>query len=162
MRLATPADLPLVTSMIREFLLEQWKAGAPVCVSHKNLEVYRDLARCYLTGSLFGVVVLDEDGQAFVLAGEESGPPRFETTLGKTATLWAAWTSPELRQHGRAKEMVLFACERLSELGIDTLVMASREQNPASQAGAKAIGATLEERVYYRSLKGPPEKTHAN
>ena len=125
-RLATLNDFPRVTQMLRQFLMEQWDAGAPVRMSHKNLEVYRDLARCYLTGSLFGVVGIDEGCHGFALAGEEIGVERFETILGRTATFWAVWTPPERRRHGDARELALLVCKTLGELGFDTLIMAAR------------------------------------
>ena len=141
----------LVTSMIREFLLEQHKDGSPVEVTRLTVEFYRDLARSYATGSLAGVVALDDTG--FALVGEDCGYPRLDNNLGRVAIVWAVWTSPSERRHHHMLDLLHFTEGHLRELGFDLGVMHVREANAAGRALSEAFGATLQERVYHYDLK---------
>jgi len=149
-RLATPEDLPVVTTMIREFLLEQHKDGSPVLVSRLSVEFYRDLARSYVTGSLAGVVALDDTG--FAMMGEDWGLPRIDSSLGRAAIVWCVWVTPSERRHHRMLELLRFAEGQLQELGFELGVMHVREANTAGRALSEAFGATLVERVYHYDL----------
>lgn len=150
MRFATVEDYPAVVEMIRAFLAEQEEQGSPVPLTARNLDVYRSLAWSYLTGLRFGVVVLDDDG--FGIAGED-GPGRFETSHGKTATIWLIWVRASGRKSHKAMEMLRFGIPRMLEFGFERVVMSVRDGNEAGRMLTEGFGAKLIERVYEHSLK---------
>lgn len=152
MRLATFNDTPAVVGMLRRFLAEQEDLGSPVRLTTRTLDEYRDLARSYMMGSRFGLVVLDTHGM--VIIGEDTGAPRFDTTLGKLAVVWIAYVVPEARDKKLALSMLHFALPHVRDLGFDTAVMGVREGNAAGRALTEGFGAQLTERIYHYSLKG--------
>lgn len=158
MRFAGIEDFQVVSNMIREFLMEQAKDGSPVLVSRRTVETYRDLARCYITGSLAGVVVLagNTEPTGFVLAGEDSGLPRLDTNLGRIAVVWAVWMRPDSRKQTNALKMLLFGKPKLFEMGFDLAYMAVRETNRAGLALTESFGAHPAERIFHFPLKEKP------
>jgi len=162
MRLATLEDLPQVELMLRGYLAEQEGDGSPVLLTRKTLDWYRDLARSYLAGSQFGVVVLGEvESEAgpevvgFALSGE-SGPPHLDTNLGKVAIVWIDWVTGEHRKSGVGLGMLLFGWPSLVEMGFDTAMMSVREGNPGGAALCRAFGAFPVEQHFHYPLKETP------
>lgn len=158
MRLGTPEDLPAFEAMLRLYLLEQASAGSPVQVTRRTVDWYRDLARSYLQGSMFGVLVLalgpEGNPVGFALAGEDLGTPRLDTTLGRTAVVWLAWVQPQLRKGGTALSMLHWGQPRLRDLGFRTAVMTVREGNAEGEALTRAFGAKPAERMFSCALGG--------
>jgi len=163
MRLAALTDLPVFEVMLRAYLAEQEEAGSPVRLTRRTLDWYRDLARAYLRGSLFGVLVLSEaEGPVgpqpvgFALAGEDLGEPRVDTTIGRTAVVWLTWVAPEHRKGERALSMLRFGRPTLLEQGFEVASMSVREDNPQGHALCLAFGAESVERLYRFPLKEEP------
>jgi ribosomal protein S18 acetylase RimI-like enzyme len=155
-RFAELSEMPLFESMLRLFLQEQQDSGSPVLFTRKTLDWYRDLGRLYLTGQRLGFVVLGEiESEAgsqvagFTLAGEELGPPRFDTTLGKTGIIWLIWVAPEHRKSRLGLEMLYSLVEPGREAGFDTAILAVHESNQAGMAITHAFGAAPAERVFH-------------
>jgi len=159
-RFATTSDLPKVNHLMWRYLCEQEASGSPVRATKHTLDAYRDLARAYLAGGMFGVVVLAEkslgDPVGFALAGEDVGRLRYDTTLGKVAFVWLIWVTYEFRKSGTALGMLTFGRPRLLELGFETASMSVRENNPEGQALTLAYGGVLAEREYLFALSGTP------
>lgn len=161
-RFAVPGpDLSAFDEMLRRYLMEEAKAGSPVRMTRRTLDFYRDLARGYLIGSDFGVLVFAQDDSAvgpqpvgFALAG---GSPFFtwiDTEHGKTATVWIAWTEPRFRKQGVGIGMLAFGEPRLLELGFEIAAMSVREGNPGGDKLSLAFGAQPIERFYHYTLGG--------
>ena len=162
-RLAQYADLGAVESMLRYYLQEQWTSGDPIVPSNRSVQVFQDLARSYINGSGFGVVVLaHEPGQeapvGFVLAGEHPGATVFDTVLGKVAVIWIAWTHPAHRKAGLGLGMLSFVRPHLVGMGFLTATMTVRDGNEMGNAISLAFGAKPTERVYFYTL--PEEPAH--
>lgn len=162
-RHALPEHLPALEEMIRSYLLEQATAGSPTRVTRRTVDWYRDLARSYLRGSLFGsVVVAEVEGPAgpqvvgFAMAGEDLGTPRVDTDLGKVAVVWLVWVRPEHRKLGTALSMLSYGRPRLVEQGFVTAAMGVRTGNSESHALCRAYGAQPEETVYHAPLNKEP------
>lgn len=170
-RFAGPDDLPAVEEMLRSFLLEQATAGSAVQVTRRTVDWHRDLARSYVRGSLFGVVVLaevqvpggpDSDQPCpwkvvgFVLAGEDLGQPRLDTSWGRQAVVWGAWVAPSHRKLGTALAMLSWGRPQLVEQGFATAVMSVREENAEGDALTRAFGARPVERVFRFALSEEP------
>jgi len=158
-RFAVPADLPAITLMLRAYLMEQQESGSPVLYTKRTLAAYEELARAYLAGGMFGVVVLSYEGDrlvGFALAGEDTGGLRYDTTLGKVAFIWVVWVLPSHRKTGAGLGMLTFGRARLLELGFVTASMSVRENNPQGQALTLSYGAVPTEREYLFDLRGEP------
>lgn len=163
-RFAQPGpDLQVFEEMLRRYLAEQQAAGGAVQLTRKTVDWYRDLARIYVHGSGFGVVVFaEEDGPVgrqpvgFAMAGEDLGIPRIDTTLGKVATVWITWVDPTRRKTGAGLGMLLFGRPRLLELGFETAAMSVREENTEGLALCHAFGAQPVERFLRFRLEEEP------
>jgi len=163
MRLAGLNDLPVFEQMLRAYLAEQEDAGSPVRLTRRTVDWYRDLARAYVRGSLFGVLVLSEvEGPVgpqpvgFALAGEDLGEPRVDTMLGRTAVVWLTWVAPAHRKDGRALDMLIWGRPTLLEQGFEVASMSVREDNTQGHALCLAFGAEPVERLYRFPLKEEP------
>ena len=160
LRFAHFQDLKKLDPMLRDYLHEQREAGSPVLPTQRTFNAYRDMARAYLSGSLFGVLVLAEDEGTpvgFVLAGENtSGGTRFDTSLGKVAYVWLVWVAPHVRKHGVGLSMLSFGRPRLVELGFNVAAMTVREDNTEGQALTLAFGASPTEREFLFDLAEKP------
>ena len=151
-RLGIPADLPAFEVMLRRYLLEQRKDGSPVRVTKKTVDFYRELADSYLRGSLFGGLVLAEEGgqlAGFVLGGEDTGGgSRLDTDLGRVLIVWAIWVEKTHRKVGTALTMLRFAQLKSLELGFEVAVMSVREENKQGLALVRAMGVQPVERIF--------------
>jgi ribosomal protein S18 acetylase RimI-like enzyme len=163
MRLAVMEDWPQVELMLRGYLQEQEDVGGNVLFTRRTLDRYRDLARQYLQGHLFGIVVLGEtESEAgsevvgFTLAGEDGGTPAVDLTHGRSAVVWIAWVAREHRKSGIGLGMLLYGWPSLVEMGFQTALMAVREGNPQGEALCHAFGAKPMERSFSYELKETP------
>lgn len=163
MRFATEEDLPRIETMLRSYLQEEEDRGSPVRFTRKTLDWYRDLARAYVLGGAFGVVVLGEvDSEAgtevagFALSGEDPGVPRWDHSLGRVAVVWIAWVAREHRKSGIGLRMLHFGRPRLLELGFETAVMSVRTGNAEGQALTLGFGAGPAEAAYHFRLEEEP------
>lgn len=154
-------DLSAYDELLRRYLMEETKAGSPVRMTRRTLDFYRDLARGYLIGSDFGVLVFADEDTAvgpqpvgFALAGGSPFIAWIDTEHGKTATVWITWAEPRLRQQGIGLGMLAFGEPRLLELGFEIAAMSVREENPSGQALSLAFGAKPIERFYHYTLGG--------
>lgn len=162
-RFAEPggADLEEFTRMLRLYLKEQHgSSDHPVLVTRRNVDTFRDLARAYLGGGMFGVVVFALHGDeviGFTLAGEDWSTPWLDTTWGKQAQVWVVWVRPEDRATGAALGMLSFGRPRLVELGFKAAFMSVWEENKPGHALCHAFGAKLVDRIYTFPLAEEPK-----
>lgn len=154
-RLALSSDLGAFEEMLRAFLLEQAAAGSTVQVTRRTVDWYRDLARSYVLGSLFGVLVLAEEGApvGFALAGEDLGQPRLDSDLGRQAAVWAVWVNPAHRKHGTGLAMLSFGRPLLVDQGFQTAVTSVREGNVEGDALTRGFGARPMEQLFRVALR---------
>jgi GNAT superfamily N-acetyltransferase len=158
-RLATMADLETVIVMLRSYLREQQMGGSPVLFTRQTLDVYRDMARCYLSGLMEGLVVLAEDeGEVvgFALSGEEMAPPALETDLGRMAQVWLVWVDPTYRKTGAALGMLSWGRPHLLERGFERACMCIRKGNDLGEKLTLSYGARPVERMYHFDLQKEP------
>ena len=163
-RLATKDDMPAFVLLLRECLLEEEIMGQQVLATRRTVEHYREFAWQYVTGGLFGVLVLAEDNGAirgFALAGEDTGDRRVESTSGRVAYIWQAYTSPSYRKDGVALSLLIWGRPFLLEMGFETAVMSVLESNLEGQALTLSFGAKPVDRVYHFALKEEPRDRSA-
>lgn len=161
-RFATPGpDLSAFDELLRKYLMEDQKNGSPVRMTRRTLDFYRDLARGYLIGHSFGILVFADEDTAvgpqpigFTLAGDSPFFPWIDTEHGKTATVWISWVEPRFREKRTALGMLAFGEPKLLELGFEIAAMSVREENPGGQALSLAFGAKPLERFYHYTLGG--------
>lgn len=149
-RFGRQSDLPAFELALRSYLLEQRKTGSPVRVTRQTVDFYRGLCENYLRGSLFGFLILAEEAGrlvGFVLVGEDTGPPRLDTALGREAAVWLAWVAEPFRKTGLGIGMLRFGLPRAVELGFETATMTVREENQEGLALCRAFGARVAERL---------------
>ena len=145
--------------MLRLYLAEQQAAGDPVLLTTRSVDGFRALASSYLTGSLFGIVVLAETPKGpagFVLVGEQPGQPMLDTTLGRVANVWIAWTPQDRRKGGVALAMLSFGRPYLVEMGFKTASMSVRADNERGRRLSESFGAVLAEHFYTFPLAEQP------
>lgn len=159
-RLATLEDFPAFETMLRACLVEEEMAGGQVLATRKTLDHYREMARHYLSGRLFGILILAEDPGpiGFVLTGEDAGSKVVDTPTGKVAYVWQAWVDPTHRKSGVGIGMLVWGRPMLVEMGFQTAVMSVLESNPEGQALTLSFGAKAVDRVYHFPLKEEPRE----
>jgi GNAT superfamily N-acetyltransferase len=153
-RLAGSEDLTQLGQLIRAYLREQAAEGGPVRFTQTSLDWYRNLARSYLLGSLFGAVTIAEGGAGFAMGGEDPGTPRLDTDHGRTAVVWIAYVEPAYRKTGLAIALLACGLPKIVEMGFKTAMMGVLEGNQAGHGLCRAFGAELTERSYRFTLGG--------
>lgn len=164
-RLATYADLESVSNLLRYYLQEQWASGDPIIPTNRSVQTYHDLVRGYINGSSFGIVILaEQQGEVvgFVLTGEHPSRNAFDTTLGKVAVVWIAWTHPAHRKGGTALGMLSFGRPHLVAMGFQTATMTVRSNNEQGRALTLAFGAEPAESTYLFPLAEEPAHLRRN
>ena len=125
--------------------------GSHVTVCRQNLNVYRDLARSYLKGSLFGVAVLAEQAGELVgfgLAGEDWDEPRLDLDVGKIVHIWILWVREDFRRSGLGLEILNAGLPTILDMGFETAHMTVLNDNLGGDGISLAFGAQPAERVY--------------
>ena len=144
-REATRHDRPAFLQLWQEYQKEQREHGSHVHDSLANLMIHRDLFDAYVTGSLFGFCLFwtpnkMTEPQACVMAGEPWGESRWETDLGKTATLWGVYVHPEHRGGGIGLKLERAALPVGLNMGFKTVETFVLVGNPHGERIALGFG----------------------
>jgi len=97
---------------------QQAKEGSLILPNDKNLQLFTELFKLYVTGKLVGLVLLISDDSKDIGIHMDGVPPSApELTIGKYTMLWGDYLEPEYRGKGITHELYKVAMEWTYENG---------------------------------------------
>jgi len=91
---------------------QQAKEGSLILPNDKNLQLFTELFKLYVTGKLVGLVLLiSDDGRDVGIQMDGVPPAAPELTIGKYTMLWGTYLEPEYRGKGITHEIYKVAME---------------------------------------------------
>ena len=160
-RTATLSDRPDFLRLWAEFMAEQEKEGSHILATTNNLYRMLETFESYVTGGTGGLCLFwkTEEGSpvAVTMVGELPSSDMWDTTFGKTATLWGVYIQPSHRNEGITRELFRHAFGVVSGMGFDSVETYIRADNLQAQEIIKISGGvpyTNHYLVPLRDLKG--------
>ena len=159
-RSATLQDRPHFLRLWAQFTQDQEKAGSHMLANLNNLYRYLNHFEAYTMGSRLGSCLLcqPEDSDepiAITMGGELGGGDEFDTNLGKVATMWGVYVSPEFRGRGIGLKLVAGGQKSLLELGFDVVETYTRAENSQAMTLGTESGTTVYAVQHVISLRDP-------
>jgi GNAT superfamily N-acetyltransferase len=162
---ATLADRPHFMRMYPEFQKDQHEKGSYFLPSTHNLSLAKNMFETYATGSVDGFCLLwipESEGEpvAFLLAGADVNPNRWELDLGRLASLWAVYVQPTHRGQGISMKLFDRAMQMGLGMGVDSIVTYVLTTNPHGERVALEFGTKpvlVEHHVRLREALTSPE-----
>ena len=159
-RICEPRDRVLFTPLWKALYEEVREMGAPMIPDTPTISVGLRRFDSYVAGSLFGVAVLAEEPEhntpiGCFLAGEDWEGYPGTTDFGKVAGAWGLYVAPAWRKHGVARCMHELGQGALRDMGFETILAWTIDNNTVARQLLEAGGMQPFEVGYRKSLKEP-------